>query len=109
MQGHERSHVVLIGPGGMGKSSLAKAILNDPVIEAKFKDRRFFIRFSDLLSSQITYNIFVECTLIAHDLSCLSADDELEAVVVHYSVPDTAAISHRCNTGTMQSSDAETK
>ena len=59
--GHERSHVVLIGPGGIGKSSLAKAILNDPVIEAKFKDRRFFIRFDNLLSSQITYNIFVEC------------------------------------------------
>ena len=58
--GHERSHVVLVGPGGIGKSSLAKAILNDPVIEAKFKDRRFFIRFDDLLSSQITYNTFVE-------------------------------------------------
>jgi tetratricopeptide (TPR) repeat protein len=59
--GHERSHVVLIGPGGIGKSSLAKAILNDPVVEAKFKDRRFFIRFDNLLSSQITYNIFIEC------------------------------------------------
>jgi tetratricopeptide (TPR) repeat protein len=59
--GHERSHVVLIGPGGIGKSSVAKAIVNDPVIEAKFKDRRFFVRFDDLLASQITYNIFVEC------------------------------------------------
>ncbi|KIJ64022.1 hypothetical protein HYDPIDRAFT_28916 [Hydnomerulius pinastri MD-312] len=61
LQGRERSHVVLIGPGGIGKSSLAKVILNDPVIETKFKDRRFFIRFDDLLSSQITYNTFVEC------------------------------------------------
>ena len=61
MLGHERSHVVLIGPGGIGKSSLAKAILNEPVIEAKFKDRRFFIRFDDLRSSQITYNTFIEC------------------------------------------------
>jgi tetratricopeptide (TPR) repeat protein len=59
--GHERSHVVLIGPGGIGKSSVAKAVVNDPVIEAKFKDRRFFVRFDDLLASQITYNIFVEC------------------------------------------------
>jgi tetratricopeptide (TPR) repeat protein len=59
--GLERSHVVLIGPGGIGKSSLAKAILNDPVVEAKFKGRRFFIRFDNLLSSQITYNIFIEC------------------------------------------------
>jgi tetratricopeptide (TPR) repeat protein len=59
--GHERSHVVLIGPGGIGKTSIAKAIVNDPVIEAKFKGRRFFVRFDDLLSSQITYNIFVEC------------------------------------------------
>ena len=80
MLGHEWIHVVLVGPGGIGKSSLTETILNDPVIEAKFKARRFFIRFSDLLSSQI-YNIFVECTLIAHDFSCLSADDELEAVV----------------------------
>jgi tetratricopeptide (TPR) repeat protein len=58
---HERSHVVLIGPGGIGKTSIAKAIVNDPVIEAKFKGRRFFVRFDDLLASQITYNIFVEC------------------------------------------------
>jgi tetratricopeptide (TPR) repeat protein len=52
---------VLIGPGGIGKSSLAKAILNDPVIEAKFRHRRFFVRFDDLLSAQITYNTFIEC------------------------------------------------
>jgi hypothetical protein len=52
---------VLIGPGGIGKSSVAKAILNDPVVKAKFKHRRFFVRFDDLLSSQVTYNIFVEC------------------------------------------------
>ncbi|KAG1883858.1 hypothetical protein F4604DRAFT_1677564 [Suillus subluteus] len=36
-------HLALIGPGGMGKSSVAKAIINEPLVMAKFADRRFFI------------------------------------------------------------------
>jgi hypothetical protein len=34
-------HLALIGPGGMGKSSVAKAIINEPLVADKFADRRF--------------------------------------------------------------------
>ena len=59
-QASERRHVALLGPGGIGKSSLAKAILNEPLIAAKHKTRRFFTRFDDILPSQITYSTFIE-------------------------------------------------
>ena len=60
VQACERRHVALLGPGGIGKSSLAKAILNEPLIEAKHKSRRFFTCFDDILASQITYPTFIE-------------------------------------------------
>jgi len=60
VQGSERRHVALLGPGGIGKSSLAKAILNEPLIAAEYKSRRFFTRFDDILASQITYSTFIE-------------------------------------------------
>ena len=60
VQGSGRRHVALLGPGGIGKTSLAKAILNEPLIEAKHKSRRFFTRFDDILASQITYPTFIE-------------------------------------------------
>ncbi|KAG0695420.1 hypothetical protein DFH29DRAFT_270542 [Suillus ampliporus] len=41
-------HIALIGPGGMGKSSLAKAILNEPHVKKKFGDRRFFVTYDAL-------------------------------------------------------------
>lgn len=53
-------HVALLGTGGIGKSSIAKAILNDPRITVVFKGRLFFIRFDDILTSQITYATFVD-------------------------------------------------
>lgn len=56
----EQNHIVVLGPGGIGKSSLASTILNEPKIEAKFSDCRFFVRFDDLLTSQITYSTFVD-------------------------------------------------
>ncbi|KAH7920156.1 hypothetical protein BV22DRAFT_1133307 [Leucogyrophana mollusca] len=52
-------HVVLVGPGGIGKSSTAKAILNDDTIVARFKDRRFFVRFDDINASQVTHSTFI--------------------------------------------------
>ncbi|KAH7929612.1 hypothetical protein BV22DRAFT_1125538 [Leucogyrophana mollusca] len=52
-------HIVLVGPGGIGKSSIAKAILNEDAIVAKFKDRRFFVRFDDINASQVTHNTFI--------------------------------------------------
>ncbi|KAG1874952.1 hypothetical protein F4604DRAFT_1680811 [Suillus subluteus] len=48
-------HLVLIGPGGMGKSSVAKAIINEPLVIQKFADRRFFVTYDDLDPSTITF------------------------------------------------------
>ncbi|KAH7920120.1 TPR-like protein [Leucogyrophana mollusca] len=52
-------HVVLFGPGGIGKSSIAKAILNEDTIVARFNDRRFFVRFDDINASQVTHSTFI--------------------------------------------------
>ncbi|KAG1768905.1 hypothetical protein EV702DRAFT_712687 [Suillus placidus] len=52
-------HITLIGPGGMGKSSLAKAILNEPLVMEKFADRRFFVAYDDLDHSTITFETFM--------------------------------------------------
>ncbi|KAH7919784.1 hypothetical protein BV22DRAFT_1133576 [Leucogyrophana mollusca] len=52
-------HVVLVGPGGIGKSSIAKAILNEDTVVARFEDRRFFVRFDDINASQVTHGAFI--------------------------------------------------
>ncbi|KAG1718087.1 hypothetical protein EDB19DRAFT_1026872 [Suillus lakei] len=52
-------HIVLIGPGGMGKSSLAKAILHEPLTLEKFADRRFFVTYDGLDPSTITFETFM--------------------------------------------------
>ncbi|KAH7922641.1 hypothetical protein BV22DRAFT_642183 [Leucogyrophana mollusca] len=52
-------HVVLVGPGGIGKTSIAKAILNEHSIIAQFQDRRFFIGFDNIDASQITFDTFI--------------------------------------------------
>ena len=56
----ERCHVALLGTGGIGKSSLAKAILHDSGIMGKFGNHRSFIPFDDLRPSQITFHIFID-------------------------------------------------
>ncbi|KAG2141950.1 hypothetical protein DEU56DRAFT_911281 [Suillus clintonianus] len=52
-------HIALIGPGGMGKSSLAKAILNEPLVMEKFTDRRFFVTYDGLNPLTITFETFM--------------------------------------------------
>ncbi|KAG1768904.1 hypothetical protein EV702DRAFT_1203107 [Suillus placidus] len=52
-------HLALIGPGGMRKSSLAKAIINEPLVADKFADRRFFVTYDDLDHSTITFETFM--------------------------------------------------
>ncbi|KAG1791257.1 uncharacterized protein HD556DRAFT_1387020 [Suillus plorans] len=51
-------HIALIGLGGMGKSSLAKAIINEPSAMEKFADRRFFVTYDGLDPSTITFETF---------------------------------------------------
>ncbi|KAG2035382.1 hypothetical protein BDR03DRAFT_1093158 [Suillus americanus] len=52
-------HLALIGPGGMGKSSVAKAIINEPLVIEKFANRRFFVTYDGLDPSTITLEIFM--------------------------------------------------
>jgi tetratricopeptide (TPR) repeat protein len=52
-------HIALIGLGGMGKSSLAKAILNEPLVMEKFASRRFFVTYDGLDPSTITFETFM--------------------------------------------------
>lgn len=52
-------HLALIGPGGIGKSSVAKAIINEPLIKDKFAHRRFFVTYDGLDPSTITVETFM--------------------------------------------------
>ncbi|KAJ8591010.1 hypothetical protein M405DRAFT_815025 [Rhizopogon salebrosus TDB-379] len=52
-------HIALIGPGGMGKSSLAKAILNEALVIEKFAARRVFVTYDGMDPSTITFGIFM--------------------------------------------------
>ncbi|KAG2065566.1 hypothetical protein BDR04DRAFT_1174363 [Suillus decipiens] len=54
-----KKHLVLIGPGGMGKSSVAKAIINEQSIKDKFADRHFFVTYDGLDPSAITFETFM--------------------------------------------------
>ncbi|KAG2124508.1 hypothetical protein BD769DRAFT_873423 [Suillus cothurnatus] len=67
-------HIALIGPGGMGKSSLAKAILHEPLTIEKFADRRFFVTYDGLDPSTITFQTFMTRFAEALGIELASAD-----------------------------------
>ncbi|OAX33495.1 P-loop containing nucleoside triphosphate hydrolase protein [Rhizopogon vinicolor AM-OR11-026] len=49
-----RRHVTLCGPGGIGKTSLAKAVIHDSLIAERFRNRRFFTSFDGMDTTQIS-------------------------------------------------------
>ncbi|KAG1841437.1 P-loop containing nucleoside triphosphate hydrolase protein [Suillus subalutaceus] len=67
-------HLALIGPGGMGKSSVAKAIINEPLVIEKFADRRFFVTYDDLDPSTITFETFMTCFARALGIEIAGSD-----------------------------------
>ncbi|KAG0694300.1 hypothetical protein DFH29DRAFT_1083876 [Suillus ampliporus] len=67
-------HIALIGPGGMGKSSLAKAILNEPHVTKKFGDRRFFVTYDGLDPLSITFETFITHFAAALGIELAGAD-----------------------------------
>lgn len=49
-----RQHVTLCGPGGIGKTSLAKAVIHDPLVAERFPGRRFYISLDGFDASKIS-------------------------------------------------------
>ncbi|KAG5352400.1 hypothetical protein C0989_002489 [Termitomyces sp. Mn162] len=56
----ECHHVALIGPGGIGKSSIARAVINNKLLASTFQDRRFFVRFDDIDAAQVNIGTFLD-------------------------------------------------
>ncbi|KAH7890261.1 hypothetical protein F5I97DRAFT_5578 [Phlebopus sp. FC_14] len=52
-------HILLHGPGGSGKTAISEAILDEPPIREKYKERRFLIEFDDIDSFQMTHELFI--------------------------------------------------
>ncbi|KAJ7589627.1 P-loop containing nucleoside triphosphate hydrolase protein [Mycena floridula] len=58
---HDTARVAILGPGGIGKTSLAQAILHDPNIVTKYGDHRYWISCdssesaNDLIAVAATY------------------------------------------------------
>ncbi|KAJ8580139.1 hypothetical protein M405DRAFT_834842 [Rhizopogon salebrosus TDB-379] len=67
-------HIALIGPGGMGKSSLAKAILNEALVIEKFAKRRFFVTYDGMDPSAITFETFMTRLARALGIELVGAD-----------------------------------
>ncbi|KAG9309657.1 P-loop containing nucleoside triphosphate hydrolase protein [Chiua virens] len=51
--------VALIGPGGIGKSSVAKAVINDDDIKEHY-GRRFFVTFDGMDRTQMTLDVLIQ-------------------------------------------------
>ena len=70
-------HVVLVGPGGIGKSSISKAVLNDDNIVTTFPGR-LFITYDGLASSAMTFQAFLDRIADALDISTSNQKDILQ-------------------------------
>lgn len=55
----EITHIALIGTGGIGKTSIAKALLNHGSIVSYFGGRLFYVTFDGVSSSAISYQSFI--------------------------------------------------
>ncbi|KAG6899134.1 hypothetical protein C0995_006882 [Termitomyces sp. Mi166 len=56
----EHHHIAIIGPGGIGKSSIARALLNNEAIVSKFQDRRFFVWFDNMDTTPMNLVTFLD-------------------------------------------------
>jgi len=53
-----REHVALIGPGGIGKTSISKAIMHDDQIVHYFGNHCYFATYDGVANSMMTHTIF---------------------------------------------------
>jgi len=60
-------HVALVGPGGIGKSSISKAIMHDERIVGHFGFHRCFVTYDSVDASMMTHDTFISrlCTALA--------------------------------------------
>ncbi|KAG5337141.1 hypothetical protein C0989_010553 [Termitomyces sp. Mn162] len=68
--------VALIGPGGIGKSSIARAVLNDQALASKFHNR-FYVRYDDMDAAQITFGTFLDRIVKALGLTTSANADNM--------------------------------
>jgi len=63
----QHQHVALIGPGGVGKSSISKAVMHDERIVGHFGFHRCFVTYEGVDTSMMTYETFISrlCTALA--------------------------------------------
>ncbi|KAF8065399.1 hypothetical protein FPV67DRAFT_183060 [Lyophyllum atratum] len=84
-------HVALIGPGGIGKTSVARAVLNDDAIIERFSKRRYFVTYDDIDASQITYTTFLDRIARALGLP-LSKANTLSLITRHLSISQSLLV-----------------
>ncbi|KAF9460995.1 hypothetical protein BDZ94DRAFT_1323628 [Collybia nuda] len=65
--GEEHRHVALLGAGGMGKTSIALAVIQNDKIVEKFGDRRFWVPCVEGRSPTHFLDILVSCLKITRD------------------------------------------
>jgi len=63
----QHQHVALIGPGGVGKSSISKAVMHDERIVGHFGFHRCFVTYDGVDTSMMTHDIFISrlCSALA--------------------------------------------
>lgn len=67
-------HVALIGPGGMGKSCIARAVLHDQAISGQYSPHRYFVRYDDMNASHVTLSTFLDRIARALDIKSSRAN-----------------------------------
>ncbi|KAJ7456196.1 P-loop containing nucleoside triphosphate hydrolase protein, partial [Mycena latifolia] len=77
--GQETPRIAILGGGGMGKTSLARAILHHPIISGRYHQHRFFVA-CDAASTSIQL-----AALIALHVGLKPAEDLTQPVIRHFS------------------------
>jgi predicted ATPase len=76
---HEIPRIVILGAGGIGKTSLARAVLHHPEIAARYEQHRFFIA-CDAASTSIQL-----AALIGARLGLKQGEDLSHPIIHHFS------------------------